>query len=97
MQGLWSEKNWRLDEDALILPNEWRISLASIRQWRSDLIEGRFDLTGRWSGWRIRQQWLIPPGGSIRTWRLSESYARASARTETWAAQEISRRQLALF
>jgi hypothetical protein len=97
MRGLWSEKNWRLDDDALILPNGWRVSLATIRQWRSDLIEGRFDLSGQWNGWRIRQQWLIPPGGTIRTWRISEHYARHAARMETLHAKEVSRRQLALF
>ena len=97
MQGLWSEENWRLDGDALVLPGGQRIKLANIRQWRSDLVTGQFDLTGKWSGWRVRQQWLIPPGGSIRRWRISEGYARQLARSEAWAAMETSRRQLALF
>lgn len=97
MRGLWSEKNWRLDGDALVLPNGRRLKLASVLQWQSDLLMGRFDLTGQWAGWRIRQQWLIPPGGTIRTWRLSEHYARHAARTEQWHRQDVSRRQLALF
>jgi hypothetical protein len=97
MRGQWSEKNWRLDGDALVLPNGWRIALADIRQWRSDLIQGCTNLTGQWAGWKVRQQWLIPPGGGIRTWRLSEHYVRHAARTEIWHRQDISRRQLALF
>lgn len=49
MQGLWSEENWRLDGDALVLPSGQRIKLADIRQWRSDLVTGQFDLTGKWA------------------------------------------------
>lgn len=97
MRGMWHEPNWRLEDGALILPNGHRLTLASIRQWQLNLYSGTADLTGKWSGWRIRQQWLIPPGGSIRTRRLSESGARHAAQVETWNHHETSRRQLNLF
>lgn len=97
MRNLWSETNWRVDGDALLLPNGRRLKLAAIRQWQEDLLIGRFDLTGKWAGWRVRQQWLIPPGSTVRTLRLSEGYARHAARMELWHRQDISRRQLALL
>lgn len=50
MRGFWSETSWRLDGDARLLPNGQRLTLASIRQWQADLIEGRCDLPGKWSG-----------------------------------------------
>lgn len=61
MRGLWSEANWFLDDDALLLPNGHRLKLTTIRQWQEDLLIGQFDLTGKWAGWRIRQQWLYRP------------------------------------
>lgn len=97
MRGLWSESNWRLDHDALILPNQQRIALALIRDWREQQVTGNVDLAGQWRGWRVRQQWLIPPGGSMRRFRISERYARHLAQAEDWERTDISRRQLALF
>lgn len=97
MRGLWSETNWRLDNDALVLPNGRRLSLASIRQWQEDLYAGAADLTRHWSGWRVRQQFLIPPGGSMRQGYLSEHYLRHLAQTADWHRKERQRRQLALF
>ncbi|CAM5409305.1 hypothetical protein RLIN73S_02296 [Rhodanobacter lindaniclasticus] len=41
MQGFWS---WRLDNDALLLPNGQRLHLRDIRQWQADLIAGNADL-----------------------------------------------------
>lgn len=79
------------------MPNGWRIPLEHIRQWRQDLIGGNADLTGHWSGWRIRQQWLIPPGGTMRRGRIAQHVlARCIAECERDAA-EIGRRQLPLF
>lgn len=97
MRGLWSETNWRLDDDALVLPNGHRITLKHILQWRADLIEGRFDLTGKWPGWRIRQQFLIAPGGSMKRGRIPEWYLRHLVQQYDADRLDHSRRQLPLF
>lgn len=97
MRGFWSNKNWRLDGDALIMPNGWRIQLAHVRQWRQDLIDGNADLPGKWSGWRIRQQWLIPPGGSIKRGRIAQHVLAHDIRQLEWSDRETSRLQLSLF
>jgi len=97
MKGFWSEKNWCLDHDAVVMPNGQRIALKHILQWRADQIEGRYDLTGKWSGWRIRQQWLIAPGGSIRRLRIAQHVVQHVVQASRWEAEEVSRRQLALF
>jgi hypothetical protein len=97
MRGFWSETNWRLDGDALLMPNGQRLKLASILQRQTDLLEGRFDLTGKWSGWRVRQQWLIPPNGTIRRGRLAQHVLRHLAQTSEWERRDADRQQLALF
>ncbi|MGC1548994.1 MAG: hypothetical protein WA777_10735 [Rhodanobacter sp.] len=97
MQGFWSDKNWRLDGAALVLPNGQRIGLKEIVQWRSDLMVGQFDLTGRWPGWRVRQHWLIAPGGSMRRGRISEHHLRHLMQMHDWDLKDASRRQLVLF
>jgi len=97
MRGFWSETNWRLDGDALLMPSGQRLSLKYILQWRADLVEGRCDLPGKWSGWRVRQQWLIPPGGSLRQHRIAEHVMRYHINAYDWDRKEISRRQLVLF
>ncbi|OOG55759.1 hypothetical protein B0E47_07730 [Rhodanobacter sp. B05] len=97
MHGFWSETNWRLDGDALLMPNGWRLPLRDVLQWRDDLMQGRHDLGGRWSGWRVRQQWLIAPGGSVRQHRIAEHVMRQHIRTADWDRQELGRRQLTLF
>jgi hypothetical protein len=97
MQGFWSARNWRLDNDALLLPSGQRIALKRIRQWQADLVAGNADLTGKWAGWRVRQQWLILPGGSTRRGRIAQHVLGHDIRRQEWAAQETSRRQLDLF
>jgi hypothetical protein len=97
MRGFWSEKNWRLDDDALLMPNGWRVPLKDVLQWRDDLITGRHDLSGKWSGWRVRQQWLIAPGGSMRHHCIAEHVMRHRVSKWDWERKEISRRQLTLF
>ncbi|MGB5853108.1 MAG: hypothetical protein WBG85_12525 [Rhodanobacter sp.] len=97
MQGFWSPKNWRLDDDALLLPSGQRIALRHIRQWQADRIAGSYDLTGKWPGWRVRQQWLIAPGGTIKRGRIAQHVLRQLMQFSEWEQQETSRRQLALF
>ena len=97
MNGLWKESNWAIDGNDLTLPTGRRIALKHIRQWQTDTIEGRLDLHGKWPGWRIRQQFLIAPGGSIRRGRISETYLRHLMQIADWERIETSKRQLALF
>lgn len=97
MRGFWSEKNWRLDGDALLMPNGQALKLKQIVQWRADCIDGRHDLSGKWPGWRVRQQWLIAPGGTIRQGRIAQHVLQQLMRMNEWDEKEISRRQLALF
>lgn len=97
MRGFWSETNWRLDGGALLMPNGQRITLKQIVQWRADVIDGRHDLSGKWPGWRVRQQWLIAPGGSIRQGRIAEHTMRQIVAAWDWDRKDSSRRQLALF
>lgn len=97
MQGFWKETHWRIEGDALELPNGRRIPLKHIRQWQEDRVTGRADLTGKWPGWRIRQQFLIAPGGSMRRGMISEHYLRHIVQTEDWNRLDVSRRQLPLF
>jgi hypothetical protein len=97
MRGFWSESNWRLDHAELVLPNGQRIALKQILQQRVDLIEGRADLPAKWSGWRVRQQWLIAPGGTLRRGRIAQHVLHHVMHMSEWEQNELSRRQLALF
>jgi len=97
MRGLWSETNWRLDDDALVLPSGRRIKLATIRQWQENLYLGAFDLTRQWNGWRVRGHHLIAPGGTMRRGYLAEHYLRHLIQSAGWQRQEASRRQLTLW
>lgn len=97
MRGLWSETNWRLDGDALVLPSGKRLALASIRRWQEDLYKGTFDLTRQWNGWRVRSHYLIAPGGTMRRGYLAENYLRHLIQQAAWSRQDIGRRQLSLW
>jgi hypothetical protein len=79
------------------MPNGHRLTLRHILQWRADLIDGRFDLTGKWAGWRVRQQWLIPPGGSVRQYRIAQHVLAYEIRDRDWQRKELNRKQLSLF
>jgi hypothetical protein len=54
---------WQLDHDHLVTPAGRRIPLAAIEDWAMAAWGGRQHiLTAKWTGWRIVQQWLVPPG-----------------------------------
>jgi hypothetical protein len=97
LRGFWHASRWRIDSTDLVMPNGWRIPLIDVLRWREDLITGNADLTGRWSGWRVRQQWLIAPGGSLRHHRIAEHVMLRHISQLDWERKEISRRQMALF
>ena len=97
MRGFWSETKWRIDGDALLMPNGQRLPLKHIVQWRSDMMIGRFDLSGKWPGWRVRQQFLIAPGGTIRQGCISEHTMRHLVKMHDMERRDASQRQLTLF
>lgn len=97
MRGFWSECNWHLEGAHLIMPSGQRIALKHVLQWQNDRLIGQYDLTGKWPGWRVRQQWLIAPGGTIRRGRIAERTLRHVIQTMAWDEQDVSRRQLDLF
>ena len=97
MRGFWSDTQWRIEGDALLMPNGQRLALKHIMQWRSDVIAGRYDLSGKWPGWKVRQQYLIAPGGSTRQGCIPEHVMRHIVQMHDMERRDHSRRQLALF
>ena len=97
LRDFWHAAHWHIDGADLVLPNGWRIPLIDILRWRENLITGNADLTGHWSGWRVRRQWLIAPGGSLRHHRMSEHVLRHHISQSDREHKEVSRRQLELF
>lgn len=59
---------WQLDGTDLITPAGRRIPLKAIEDWAMAAWGGRQHIaTQLWSGWRIVQQYLVPPGQTVRT------------------------------
>jgi hypothetical protein len=57
------KQHWKLDDGALITPAGRRIPLAAIEDWAMAAWGGRQHIvTAQWTGWRIVQQYLVPPG-----------------------------------
>ena len=54
---------WQLDGTDLVTPLGKRIPLDAIEDWAMAAWGGQQHLVTRvWTGWRIVQQWLVPPG-----------------------------------
>lgn len=54
---------WQLEANVLITPNGKRVPLSAIEDWLDAAWGGQQQLiTPTWTGWRIVQQWLVPPG-----------------------------------
>jgi hypothetical protein len=54
---------WKLDAKELITPTGRRIPLNAIEDWAMAAWGGRQHIvTPIWAGWRICQQYLVPPG-----------------------------------
>ena len=58
---------------------------------------GNVDLSGKWPGWKVRQQYLIAPGGSMRQGRIPEHVMRHLVQVHDMERVDLSRRQLVLF
>ncbi|WP_369929331.1 hypothetical protein [Xanthomonas sp. NCPPB 2632] len=57
---------FQLDGDSLILPNGRRVALDAIEDWAMAAWGGRQTIqTEKWRGWRIVQQYLVPPFKTI--------------------------------
>lgn len=72
MNGFWAEERWKIHGDCLVLPSGQLITLERIRHELGERMMGNADLRGHWSGWRVRQQFLIAPGGTMRQGRIAE-------------------------
>ncbi|TAL72899.1 MAG: hypothetical protein EPN56_14190 [Rhodanobacter sp.] len=86
-----------MEDGALWMPNGRQLKLAHIRQWQEDLYQGAADLTRQWNGWRVRQQFLIAPGGSMQRGRISQHYLQHVIQAAEWQRRDTARRQLSLF
>jgi len=57
---------WRLEPGTLITPHGREIPLREILNWAMARHDGRQDIqTDKWRGWRIVQQYLVPPGRTM--------------------------------
>lgn len=54
---------WQLEDNILVTPDGKRVPLSAIEDWINAARGGQQQLiTPTWTGWRIVQQWLVPPG-----------------------------------
>jgi len=59
-------RSFQLENDHLILPNGRRVPLKHIEDWAQSAHDGRQYITPKlWHGWRIVQQYLVPPGRKV--------------------------------
>ncbi|WP_369929333.1 hypothetical protein [Xanthomonas sp. NCPPB 2632] len=57
---------WQLETDVLITPQGRKIPLSQILNWAMARHDGRMNIdTDKWHGWRIVQQYLVPPGRTM--------------------------------
>ena len=57
--------SWKFDpvRQELRAPSGWKITVREIAQALQDKVACRYDLTGPWTGWRIRGKVLTGPRG----------------------------------
>lgn len=56
-------KAWQLEGHVLVTPHGKRVPLSAVEDWINAAWGGQQQLiTPTWTGWRIVQQWLVPPG-----------------------------------
>jgi hypothetical protein len=96
MRGFWHEHHWTVKDGCLLLPNGCAIPLSDIVAWWQSRINGNMDLAGQWSGWRVRQQFLLQPSQTMRSRiKITPATLRAFSRWADGFPEE--RRQLELF
>lgn len=62
------QRRWQLDDQHLIAPTGRRIALKDIEDWAMAAWGGNQRIaTDKWRGWRVVQQYLVPPGRTLRT------------------------------
>jgi len=90
---------WTYDDETqeLRTPHGRVLSIHDIATMLADQRDCRLDLDGKWSGWRLRQQWLIVPGGTMKRGRIAQHVLRHLTQMSEWEQQDLGRRQLALF
>jgi hypothetical protein len=88
--------NWIYDNDLqqFTTPSGQVVTLLQIAQLMQDQVNCRHDFVGPWTGWRIRQNRLIPPNKTYRSSQITPENLRAFSR---WLASfEQSQYQLPL-
>lgn len=71
---------WQLEHDHLITPTGRRIPLDIIEDWAMAAWGGHQRIvTPKWTGWRVVQQFLVPPGRTVRTCPIHINYLRGLA------------------
>ena len=72
--------HWNEERQEFATPSGRTVSLHEIAGLLADYAQCRIDLAGAWSGWKIRGNRLIPPGGSMRGPAITTNNATAFAR-----------------
>jgi len=73
--------NWRYNEERQEFDTPaGTLSLLQVAAILADYAQCRIDLAGPWTGWRIRGNRLIPPGGSVRGPNITATNARQFTR-----------------
>lgn len=71
---------WEFDGNELVGPYGIRIPLKDIVSWWTSTNTGNQYLrTEKWRGWRVVQQFLVPPGRTIRTCPIHISHLKSLA------------------
>jgi hypothetical protein len=71
--------NWLYDNDLqqFTIPCGRVITLTEIAQLLQDQVANHHDFAGPWTGWRMRQNRIIPPGVTFRQSRITAENLRA--------------------
>lgn len=72
--------SWRLEKNHLIAPTGRCIALKDIEDWAMAAWGGNQRIqTRKWQGWRIVQQYLVPPGRTLRACAIHINAIRSMA------------------
>ena len=73
-----SRRPYQLEASHLVIPNGRRIALDAIEDWAMAAWGGQQRIvTPKWSGWRVVQQYLVPPGRTMQNGGIHINHFRA--------------------
>lgn len=82
---------FHLEPQHLIIPNGRRIALTAIEDWAMAAWGGQQRIvTPKWSGWRVVQQYLVPPGRTMQRGGIHINHFRALALSGGVDAEDIT-------